>query len=141
MKWHLQIMLHLMMIGKIFYIYIHIYIYTSYVYTIYTMYILYIYTTVYILYSLTRATLMRPGKNETRVCEYIYIYIYIYIKKSSGSSMKPWRTPALTSAQEEVCTLCFLFFKKFDNRIKRLPDIPFCFSLKIIPSCPTLSKP
>ena len=63
------------------YIYTYIYIYTSYVYTIYTMYILYIYTTVYILYSLTRATLMRPGKNETRVCEYIYIYIYIYISK------------------------------------------------------------
>ena len=31
------------------------------------------------LYSLTRATLMSPGKDETRVCGYIYIYIYIYI--------------------------------------------------------------
>ena len=69
---------------------------------------------------------------------------FIYIKKRSGPSMEPWGTPALTSAQEEVCplrtTLCFLFLKKFDNRFKRLPDIPFCFSLKIIPSCHTLSK-
>ena len=29
-----------------------------------------------VLYSLTRATLMSLGKNETRVCGYIYIYIY-----------------------------------------------------------------
>ena len=28
-----------------------------------------------VLYSLTRATLMSPGKDETRVCGYIYIYI------------------------------------------------------------------
>ena len=32
-----------------------------------------------VLCSLTRATLMSPGKDETRVCGYIYIYIYIYI--------------------------------------------------------------
>ena len=33
-----------------------------------------------VLYSLTRATLMSPGKDETRVCGYIYIkYVYIYI--------------------------------------------------------------
>ena len=31
-----------------------------------------------VLYSLTRATLMSTGKDETRVCGYIYIYIYIY---------------------------------------------------------------
>ena len=43
--------------------------------------------TSFVLYSLTRATLMSPGKDETRVCGYInyiyiyniYIYIYIYI--------------------------------------------------------------
>ena len=29
-----------------------------------------------VLYALTRATLMSPGKYETRVCGYIYIYIY-----------------------------------------------------------------
>ena len=70
----------------------------------------------------------------------IFIYIYIYIKKSSQPSMEPWGIPALASAQEEVSPLCFLFLKKFDNRFKRLPDIPFCFSLKIITSCPTLLK-
>ena len=32
-----------------------------------------------VLYSLTRATLMSPGKDEIRICVYIYIYIYIYI--------------------------------------------------------------
>ena len=31
-----------------------------------------------ILYSLTRATLMSPGHDETRVCGYIYIYMYMY---------------------------------------------------------------
>ena len=31
-----------------------------------------------VLFSLTRATLMSPGKDETRACGYIYIYIYIY---------------------------------------------------------------
>ena len=31
-----------------------------------------------VLCSLTRATLMSPGKDEARVCEYEYIYIYIY---------------------------------------------------------------
>ena len=30
-------------------------------------------------YSLTRATLMSPGKDETRVCRSIYLSIYIYI--------------------------------------------------------------
>ena len=58
--------------------------------------------------------------------------------------MEPRRIPALTSAQEEVCplrtALCFLFLKKFDNRFKRLPDIQFCFSLKIMPSYYNLSK-
>ena len=63
------------------------------------------------------------------------------LKNSSGATMETWKTPALTSAQEEVCLLnttsCFLFFKKFDNRFKRLPDMAFCFSLKVIPSCHT----
>ena len=31
-----------------------------------------------VLYSLIRATLMSPGKYETRVCGYRYVYIYIY---------------------------------------------------------------
>ena len=69
---------------------------------------------------------------------------FVYIKNSSGPSIDPSGAPALTSVQEEVCpletTLCFLFLKKFDNKFKRLPDMPFCFNLKIIPSCHTLSK-
>ena len=64
--------------------------------------------------------------------------------KDSGPSMEPWQPPGLTSAQEEVCplrtTLSFLFLKKLGSRFKRLPDMSFCFSLKIIPSCDTLSK-
>ena len=40
-----------------------------------------------VLYSLTRATLLSPGKDEARVCGYIYIYIYIYIYNLSRSSI------------------------------------------------------
>ena len=51
---------------------------------------------------------------------------FVYIKSSSGPSMESWGSPALTSAQEEVCplstTLCFLFLQKLDNRFKSLPD-------------------
>ena len=69
---------------------------------------------------------------------------FIYIKNRSGPSMEHSGVPALTSAQEEVCplrtALCFLFLKKFDNRFKRFPKTAFCFSLKIRPSCDTLSK-
>ena len=32
-----------------------------------------------ILYSLTRAWPMSPGKDGTRFCGYIYLYIYVYI--------------------------------------------------------------
>ena len=79
------------------YIYIYIYIYVYiYIYfcikmlstlTIYTTYIyIYIYfgalstlVTSVVLYLLTRATLMSPGKDESRACGYIYIYIYIFL--------------------------------------------------------------
>ena len=40
---------------------------------------IYIYDIYIYLYSLTRATLMSSGKDETRVCGYIYIYIYVNI--------------------------------------------------------------
>ena len=36
---------------------------------------MYIFISSVVLYSLTRATLMSPGKDETRVCGYIYTYI------------------------------------------------------------------
>ena len=71
---------------------------------------------------------------------YIYIYIYIYIRNRSEPSMEP----SEISVQEEVyplsTTLCSLFLKKLDNRFKRLPDIPFSFSLKLKPSCHAFSK-
>ena len=72
----------------------YIYVYT-YIYFIYIHIYIYIYKTFWqssetgvlstlvtsvVLYLLTRATVMSPGKEETRVCRYIYIYIYIYIK-------------------------------------------------------------
>ena len=69
---------------------------------------------------------------------------FIYIKNKRGPSMESWGTPAVTSDQEADCplrtTLCFLSLKKFNNRFKRLPDMPFYFSLKIRPSCHILSK-
>ena len=59
----------------------------------------------------------------------------IYIKNNNGPSMEPWGTPALTSDQSETCpfnkTLCFLFLRKPHKRFSRLPDIPFCFNLKV----------
>ena len=68
----------------------------------------------------------------------------IYNKNWSGPSIKLSETAALISAQKEVCplrtTVCFLFLNKFDNRFKRLTDMPFYFSLNIRPSYNTLSK-
>ena len=65
------------------YIYIYYYIYKYILYILYILYIIiYIYYIYYILYIytwLTRATLMSPGKDETRVCIYIYIDIDIDI--------------------------------------------------------------
>ena len=72
------------------YIYIHIY----------TPGALSFLVTSVVLYSLTRATLMSSGKDETRVCGYIYInvyitymyiyiYIYIYIYKLKKEKIRP----------------------------------------------------
>ena len=50
----------------------------------------------------------------------------------------------LTPVHEETfpfkVTLCFLSSKKFDNTLSSLPEMPFCFSLKITPLCQTLSN-
>ena len=58
--------------------------------------------------------------------------------------MEPGATPVLTSAQEEACPLStmlyFLFLKQLDNKFKSLSDMPFCFSLNIMPPCHTLSN-
>ena len=59
----------------------------------------------------------------------------IYIKNNNGPSMEPWGTPALTSDQSAICpfnkTLCFLFLRKSHKRFSKLPDMPFCFNLKM----------
>ena len=51
----------------------------------------------------------------------------IYIKKNNG--------PSVTSDQSQACpfskTLCFLFLRKSHKRFSKLPDISFCFNLKI----------
>ena len=53
-------------------------------------------------------------------------------------------TPSFTPFHEKTCpfkvSLCFLSFEKSDKTLSTLPEIPFCFSLKIIPSCQTLSN-
>ena len=62
------------------YVYICIYLYIS----IYMYGALSTLVTSVVLCSLTRATLMSPGQDETRVCGYIYTYIYyihIYMYK------------------------------------------------------------
>ena len=70
----------------------------------------------------------------------------INIKSNNGPGIrtKPWRTPALASDQTETCpynkTLCFLFLRKSHKRFSDLPDIPFCFNLKMRHSCQTLSN-
>ena len=53
------------------YIYIYIYIYISSPGGLSTL------VTSVVLYSLIRATLMSPGKDERRVCIYIFIYVLI----------------------------------------------------------------
>ena len=50
---------------------------------IFALYSLSTLVTSVVLYSLTRATLMSPGKDETRVCGYIILYIYHIIYKGS----------------------------------------------------------
>ena len=69
----------------------------------------------------------------------------IYIKNNNGPSMEPWGTPALTSDQSKTCpfnrTLCFLFFRESHKSFSKLPDMPFCFDLKVRPSSQTLSNP
>ena len=78
-------------VGKLIIIYIYmwiyIYIYNMYLKCLYmhfgkaqylVLWAVWWHQTSVVLYSLTRATLKSPGKDETRVCGFIYIYIYIY---------------------------------------------------------------
>ena len=58
--------------------------------------------------------------------------------------MEPWGTPALTSDQSGTYpfnkTFFFLFLRKSHKRFSKLPDMPFCFNLKMRPQCQILSK-
>ena len=69
--------------------------------------------------------------------------IYFY-QKNSDPSIEPCGTPELTLVHVETCpfktTLFSLFLKKLHDKFKSLPDEPFCFNLKIIPSCHTVSN-
>ena len=68
----------------------------------------------------------------------------IYNQNNNWPSMEPWGTSALTSDQSEPCQfnkiLCFLFLRKSHKIFSKLPDIPFCFDLKMNPLCQTLSN-
>ena len=58
--------------------------------------------------------------------------------------MDPCGTPANTGAHMECwplrTTLCCLLLKKLSNNLSKLPEIPIVSSLKMRPSCHTLSK-
>ena len=77
--------------------------------------------------------------------DFSFVKSLIYIKNKSGSEIDPWRTPALlTPAHKEnwsfETVLCLLFFRKPVIKVRLLPELPFCFNLKIWPSYQTLSK-
>ena len=63
----------------------------------------------------------------------------MYIENNNRPSIEPQGTTALTSDQSETCpfnkTLRSLFLRKTHKRFSKLPDIPFCFNLKMRSSC------
>ena len=102
-------------------------------------------------YSVQEQRYCYHGSQETRsyrqqIVQHLKIILLInrWYMDYNGPSMEPWGTPALTSDQSETCpfnkTLCFLFLRKSHKRFSKLPDIPFCFNLKMRPSCQTLSN-
>ena len=69
----------------------------------------------------------------------------MYIKNSNGStSFEPCGTTASRLVYIETCpfktALCSLFLQKSHNKFKSSADMLFCFDLKIILSCQTLSN-
>ena len=66
------------------------------------------------------------------------------IRNNNGPKIDPCWTPAFILAQAETwalsTTLCCLLLKKSIRMFNSLPEMPFCSSLKITPSCQTLSK-
>ena len=68
----------------------------------------------------------------------------MYIRKKSGPKMSPWGTPAFTGNRSNVwpfkTTLWNLFAKKLLISSSNASEIPIDLSLKISPSCHTISK-
>ena len=68
----------------------------------------------------------------------------IQTKKRRGPKMNARGTPALTTVHEETCsfkkTLCFLSFKKPHKTQSSLPEMPICYSLKIMSLYQTLTN-
>ena len=66
------------------------------------------------------------------------------IRNNNGLKIDPCWTPAFILAQAETwalsLTLYCLLLKKSIRMFNSLPEMPFCSSLKITPSCQTLSK-
>ena len=67
---------------------------------------------------------------------------FMYIKKVTVLVLS--LVPALTLVHVKTypfkTTVCSLLLKKFHNKFKSSPDVPFCFNLKIIHLCHTLSN-
>ena len=90
------------------------------------------------------------GKSETWSAKSLKFVVWpserslIYIKNNKGPRIDPCGTPDSILDHEDSgpfnTTLCFLKFKKSVRVLKRLPDMPFCFNLKIRPLRHTLSK-
>ena len=69
---------------------------------------------------------------------------FIYIRNNRGPKTEPWGTPDSIWRKSEyepfTATRCLRFVKYEESTFTREPEIPFCFSLKIKPSCQTLSN-
>ena len=69
---------------------------------------------------------------------------FIQIKNNNEPRKDLCGTPTWTLVHDKFwplsITLCFLLLKKLDKMWKSSPEMPFCFNLKISPSCQTLWK-
>ena len=68
---------------------------------------------------------------------------FMSFRNRTGPNVEPLGTHAVTWANEEACplstTFCALIIKKLYIKFKVFSDMPFCFSMKIMPSYHTLS--
>ena len=72
-------------------------------------------------------------------CEAVCKVVYI-VKNNNGTRIEACSMPVTMLDHQDSwpfnTTLCFLKFKKSLRVLTRLPDMPFCFNLKIGPSIP-----